>query len=67
MERRFAGTMFTVGLLTVTLMKISVLWTFLVATALGATAALGVLLSFAISCIHQHKRHDIQSVGTELR
>ena len=56
MERRFAGTIFTVGLLTVILMKLSVLWTFLVATALGATIALGILLSFVVRVIHQGAR-----------
>jgi len=67
MERRFAGTIFTVGLLTVILMKLSVLWTFLVATALGATIALGVLLSFVVRCINQGAQDEIESIGTELR
>ncbi len=67
MERRFAGTIFTVGLLTAILMKVSVLWTFLVATALGATIALGILLSFVVRCFHQNAQDEIQSIGAELR
>jgi len=67
MERRFAGTIFTVGLLTVILMKLSVLWTFLVATALGATIAVGILLSFVIRCVNQNAQEEIESIGAELR
>jgi hypothetical protein len=57
-----AGTMFTIGCLTIILMKLPEFWSFL-----GATAALGVLLSFAIRRIHQRVRHDIESIGAELR
>jgi hypothetical protein len=57
-----AGTMFTIGCLTIILMKLPEFWSFL-----GATAALGVLLSFAIRYIHQHARHHIESIGAELR
>lgn len=67
MERRLAGTIVMVGLLTVIMMKVSVLWTFLVATALGATAAVGVLLSFVVRCVNQKAPDQIESIGTEVR
>jgi hypothetical protein len=57
-----AGTIFTVGLLTVILMKLPVFWTFL-----GATAALGVLLSFVIRCFNQDAHDEIESIGAQLR
>lgn len=57
-----AGTMFTIGCLTIILMKLPEFWSFL-----GATAALGVVLSFAIHCVNQHARHEIESIGAQLR
>jgi hypothetical protein len=58
----FAGAIFTIGCLTLILMKLPQFWAFL-----GATATLGVLMSFAIKCAHQRAHHDIESIGTELR
>jgi hypothetical protein len=57
-----ARTIFTVGCLTIILMKLPEFWSFL-----GATAAFGVVMSFAVKWINQHMQHDIESIGTQLR
>jgi len=43
-------------------MKLPEFWSFL-----GATAAFGVVMSFAVKWINQHMQHDIESIGTQLR
>jgi len=58
----FAGAIFTIGCLTIILMKLPEFWSFL-----GATAALGVLLSFVVNCVNEHAQHDIETIGSELR
>lgn len=56
------GTIFTVGLLTLILMKLPEFWSFL-----GATAVLGVLLSFVVRCVNQDAQGEIESIGAQLR
>ena len=58
----FAGTIFTVGLLTLILMKLPQFWTFL-----AATAVMGVLLSYVVRCVNQDAQARIESIGAELR